>query len=616
MCGISGVFKFKGEPVTADEVKEINDALQHRGKDSEGIAVNAGVEKPFSYPGIGLGHRRLSIIDLSSESGQPMFTSNGRFCIVYNGELYNYEEIRSKLREKGLLFRTQSDTEVVLQAYSFWGEKCLQEFNGMFAFAVWDNQTQELFCARDAVGIKPFYYIHNEGKFSFSSESASLVSGNRKLINPVALSAYLLGMYVPGELSMFQSVKKLLPGRYLKIYKDGRKDENRYWTLPQGTNQYTDENEAAEMMQGLLDQSVRLQLRSDVPVGALLSGGFDSGMIVASAAKNTSSLHTYSVGFDDGRQISELEIAKSLAARYSTIHHERVIRSEEVIGFLDNALTSMSEPVADSAIVPTFCLAKMAADDGVKVLLSGTGGDEVFAGYSRYVGYNQVRRVFQMLPRNLREFAGGTVLSGLVLGARLKYPGLDMMINTGGSRKLARSVYSNQEDFIGFLKALSNTHLPAKNDKLSLLHEHMQFDIQAYLPDLLLLLLDQLTMAHTVEGRVPFLDLNLIEASFKLSPELLTKGNTTRILQRKMAQGQLDERSFLAKKQGFSGPVAYWIKNNNEVFKERVMGLSDMPELKHLDIEQFWNSGNDKLSDNWSHDIFSLYCLSTWYHGA
>jgi asparagine synthase (glutamine-hydrolysing) len=338
-------------------------------------------------------------------------------------------------------------------------------------------------------------------------------------------------------------------------------------------------------------------------------------MIVASASRSAASLHTYSVGFDDGQQFDELPIAEGLANRYGTFHHERRIRSSEVIELLDKAIASMSEPVADSAMVPTYCLSQMAAQDGVKVLLSGTGGDEVFAGYSRYVGSTGRRKILNWLPRSLRNFIGRTAWRNTTFGARLKYASLDMMLVTGGSVQLARQFFQSDRSFNVFLEELARNIFPTPQPDSQGLYENMQFDLQVYLPDLLLMLLDQLTMAHTVEGRVPLLDVGLIKASYSLSSELhaMPCQSETRRLMRRIAAGKLDPRTFSTPKQGFSGPVRSWIERNKSKFRERVMDSRHIPFLCDLPVENFWKPAAQKSNPFWATEVFSLYCFSTWY---
>ncbi len=615
MCGIAGLVHFDGRPAAESEIERLTTALAHRGRDSARCAVG-GAGRPLSaYPGVALGHRRLSVIDLSPQSDQPMTTASGGTWIVYNGELFNYRAVRQQLQQLGHTFRTESDSEVVLVAYEQWGDACLTHFNGMFAFALWSESTRSLFCARDPLGIKPFYYTHDATGFQFASESQALVGHLPLALDPQALASYILSMYVPRQMSLRAGVRKLLPGHCLRVTPDGRVQERAYWQLPATATRTATAEDAAVELQAHLDRAVAAQLQSDVPVGALLSGGFDSGMIVAAAARAGQTIHTYSVGFDSATQADELPIARDLARRYGTIHHERVIAAGEVMDMLDRAISHMSEPVADSAIVPTYCLAGMAADDGVKVLLSGTGGDEVFAGYSRYVGSSWRRRLVHGTPARLRQALGQIVWPHSPLGARLRHPSLDMVLYTGGSVALAGRLFESPRAYTTFLEWLAREVFPATPRGATGLYEAMAFDLQVYLPDLLLMLLDQLTMAHTVEGRVPLLDVDLIAASYSLPAELHAHPGRpeTRKLMRRMAVGQLDERTLTGRKQGFSGPVRSWIAANRARFRDRIMDLRGHPMLESLPIEQLWAEGAEHQNPFWPTEVFSLYCFSTWW---
>jgi asparagine synthase (glutamine-hydrolysing) len=365
MCGIAGILEFHGKPAEFEKITLMTNAIGHRGRDSEGVVMGGSGRVPSNIS-VALGHRRLSIIDLSDSAVQPMVSASGLFSIVYNGELFNYKELKKELIGLGFRFSTESDTEVVLISWEAWGDECLKRFNGMYAFAIWDEENQCLHCARDALGVKPFFYLLDRDGFAFSSESRSLATVSHGL-NPKAITAYFFSMYVPRELSIYKNVQKLLPGHYLQVKANGQSLLTRWWSLPKMATEFLSEDQAVNLLQNALDRGVERQLQSDVPVGAFLSGGFDSGMIVASAAQNIASLHTYSAGFSDSQQFNELPIARSLAARYGARHHERIVNTSEVMSILDKAIACMTEPVADSAVVPTWCLSEMAAADGVKV---------------------------------------------------------------------------------------------------------------------------------------------------------------------------------------------------------------------------------------------------------
>lgn len=614
MCGIAGILEFQGRPAEFEKITLMTNAISHRGRDSEGILMG-GSERGPSNISVALGHRRLSIIDLSDSGVQPMVSAGSRFSIVYNGELFNYKELKKELIGLGFHFSTESDTEVVLIAWEAWGVECLKRFNGMFAFAIWDEEKQCLHCARDALGIKPFFYLLDRDEFAFSSESRSLATISNGL-NPEAITAYFFSMYIPRELSIYKNVQKLLPGHYLQVKADGNSALTRWWSLPEMASEFLSEDRAVHLLQDSLDCGVERQLQSDVPIGAFLSGGFDSGMIVASAAQKITNLHTYSAGFSDSQQFNELPTARSLAARYGTHHHERIIGNSEVMSILDKAIACMSEPVADSAVVPTWCLSEMAAADGVKVLLSGTGGDEVFGGYLRYVGHSKRRALMHQLPFSVRNTIGSFLPASSTLGARMVNHELDMLMFTGGSQRLALASLSPDRSADYLFSRMGQVFAPARlQANAPLLYKNMAFDLQVYLPDLLLSILDQITMAHTIEGRVPLLDLDLLTESYSLQANLHASPTkpTTRKLMRLMAKNKLDPQTFTAPKQGFSGPVKRWIEENSEQFRDRTMTLRSIEGLEFLNPELWWTDPKLKNDPAWAHEIFLMYCLATWY---
>lgn len=615
MCGIAGILTFNGRPVLVEDVSSLTNMISHRGLDYASHLV--GGDKPGSisqYPGVGIGHRRLSIIDLAEHSSQPMRSQNSKSTIVYNGELYNYRKLRDELLLEGYRFATESDTEVVLASYDAWGEDCLKRFNGMFAFAIWDEADGSLFCARDPIGIKPFYFSYNTEHFAFASESQALTKLCGKKLDSKSIASYFLSMYVPGDLSIYSGIEKLLPGHAMRISYKGDKKIWQYWKIPSSSRSNISVEDAADELNERMDLAVKSQLQSDVPVGAFLSGGFDSGMILSSAAKSGIPIHTYSVGFDDVNQESELPTARSMSQRYQTIHHERIIAGDEVIGMLDKAIASMSEPVADSAMVPTYCLAGMAADNGVKVLLSGAGGDEVFAGYSRYVATTPQRRLLLSLPKVLRNALGSKIFPNSLLANRLSHSSLDMILCAGGAPSLTRDLFGNDKNYVSFIKELIDSKMPKSTRHDDRLYEDMSFDLQVYLPDLLLMTLDQLTMAHTVEGRVPLLDVDLIAASYSLpsSYHASKSSSITRQLMRRMAVGRVDERTFSSSKLGFSGPVVSWINSNKSTFKDVIMAARELPMVRNIPIEERWLAGVNNPTKAWAMEMFTIYCFTKW----
>lgn len=618
MCGIAGILRFDSRPVQAEELLRISQRLEHRGRDNAGLVTSSANNKEGSslskHTEIGFVHRRLSIIDLSDAAAQPMSYAEGRLWITFNGEIYNYIELRNELIEFGYKFRTQSDTEVILAAYQYWGESCVEHFNGMFAFALWDESHSRLFCARDPIGIKPFYYILTPDFFAFASESSALSHMTGETLNHDAVVAYLLCMYVPGSWSIFKGISKLQPGCTLIVTSNGRTRINKYWQIDKFED--ADDNSNSRLkIKKLLSAAVCRQLRSDVPVGALLSGGIDSSIVVALASEGAQKLHTFSVGYE-GHYINELPHAREVAKRYKTCHHELQITASQVIHNLNNALMALNEPIADSAMVPTFMLCELAASEGVKVLLNGTGGDEVFGGYARYISENMKQYLFEVISHGFQ-----TRMSHLfplkygALAARFRYLGLDLMARTGGSLTLSRSMFGNNKEFALFIERLAQDCFPPVIKGIPIVYNRMLFDLSVYLVDELLVLLDQMTMAWTLEGRVPLLDIELVRESFRFPAHSHVAAGNTKTLLREIATPYLGSELALRKKQGFGGPVPFWVEQNLDEMREVLSHLHHIPCFETFNVDRYFSHGHvRKLRNSESFEIFILYCFAFWYN--
>lgn len=617
MCGIAGIIRFDNKPIDIDEMDAMLSKLVHRGKDHCQVVMGSSDSSSNSQlsrkANVALGHRRLSIIDLSEAASQPMEYDDGMLWLIFNGEIYNYVELRDELIALGHKFRTRSDTEVILVAYKQWGDECVEHLNGMFAFALWDEFRQRLFCARDHLGIKPFYFYQTTEFIAFASESKSLQKFHGNKLNPDGLASYLLSSYVPSEFSIFKGVAKLLPAHMMIIEPSGRVEQRRYWRIKKAAG-IEDTPSTRQQLEDLLEQAVRRQIRSDVPVGALLSGGVDSGIVVALASKQVDHLHTYSVGFE-GHTVNELPAALAVADNYHTNHHQREIADKEAMKYLDIALKNLSEPIADPAIIPSYVLSEMAAGDGVKVLLSGTGGDEIFGGYDRYVGGATLqRRLFSGIPENIRKLAGSAFPASSKLGARLRNPSLDMMFTTAGNFELCSNLLGKQAGMGSFLARLANSIPLSLEDRGHLLYKQMGFDMSVYLPDEILFLFDQMTMANTVEGRVPLLDLDLVEMAIQFPPTSHVNSGRTKVLFRDIAESYLGYEHVWRKKHGFSGPVPLWVNRNLKLFLDTARSVTDIPGLENFDTAKYLRQ-NEKMEMNSreSFAVFTLYCLRRWY---
>jgi asparagine synthase (glutamine-hydrolysing) len=604
MCGIAGIFRFDDAVVKRTAVERILNALSHRGVDHVGVALNAELSKTVQ---IGLGHRRLSIIDLDATGAQPMFFADRQIGVTYNGEIYNYRELKDFLQKKSYHFETNTDTEVLLAAYHYWGKDCVKHFNGMFAFALWDENKKQLFCARDPVGIKPFYYFISPAYFAFASESLALAHLENSTLNAAAVGSYFLSMYVATDESIFSHIKKLPPGYTLTINSKGDRVFEKFWSINQFQGMASDAA-SLDNLRNTLETAVTRQLQSDVPVGGFLSGGIDSGLITALAAQQCQKYYTYSAGYE-GLENNELMQAKYIAERYGTRHTEVMITAADAMSSLDKALQHLSEPVADPAIVATYLLSQLAARDGVKVLLNGTGGDEAFGGYTRYTGQLSLKRkMFAWLPPTLKKSLGLLPLNAKIK-SRLQNISLDMMFSTGGSYALARQFA--RHDFKPILKQLAQRFSALMPKRVPLLYQQMLFDLQVYLPDQLLYLLDQMTMAHTIEGRVPLLDLDVIKCAFNFSAKDHLRGGQTKAILKSVAQRHLGKEHIERKKQGFAGSSSWWVKQNYPAFIEVIAEMKSIPLFEKFNLDAFLKI--DKFDEAHTNDIFIMYCFSQWY---
>jgi asparagine synthase (glutamine-hydrolysing) len=388
MCGICGVYLHDNRSeINPGILKRMCDTIYHRGPDDEGIYHN---DQVF------LGSRRLSIIDL--EYGhQPMTNEDKSIWLVFNGEIYNYPEIRERLIQKGHALQTNSDTEVIIHAYEEYGEGCAAELNGMFAFALWDDKRKQLLIARDRVGIKPLYYTDQGGRFIFGSELKAIcaVPGLRLEIDPAAVDQFLTLEYIPGPKTIYKNVHKLLPGHFMTI-RAGHTRIACYWDIPQ-TPINNREEVCVEIVRGLLKESVKMQMISDVPLGAFLSGGIDSSAVVALMTQASSDpIRTFAIGFEDD-SYNEVSYARRIARQFKTIHHEEVIKPD-IVQLMDQLVAQFDEPFADSSIFPTYLVSKIAAQH-VKVVLSGDGGDEVFGGYDTYLAHRLEHYYYRLIPK-------------------------------------------------------------------------------------------------------------------------------------------------------------------------------------------------------------------------
>ena len=567
MCGIYGIYQRDGTTADGSLLLRMGDMIIHRGPDDSGLMADG----PCA-----IGMRRLSIIDLSG-GHQPIVSADGRYSIVCNGEIYNYRELRAELIAAGQVFRTNSDTEVLLLGYAQWGEAVLERLNGMYGFAIWDALSRTLLVGRDRLGIKPIYYFDNGRRLGFASEAKALLElpDVERAIDPAALTSYLELGYVPAPLSMFKGIRKLPIGGLLRVDARGVTVRST-WAPPTAVDATVSEADWTAAVRAGIGRSVEMQMVADVPIGAFLSGGIDSSAILAFMARASDRpIRTYSIGFEGGaaeRFYNELDNARSIAQRFATDHHEILVRPD-VVSLLPRLLWHMDEPIADSAFVTTFLVAEFARKD-VKVILSGVGGDELFGGYRRYMGEQYLRyldwmpdfalgaaaRAASWLPtdRHSRWLNYARLARNFLESASLpfteRYRAYVGVFSPAEAQALQRS--AGRERFDALASAFGSV---GGEDTLARM---FAADALTQLPDDLLLLTDKMTMAASLECRVPLLDHELVELAARIPAAIKVAGGEMKSLMKKALADVLPQEVLQRPKRGFGAPMGAWLKND------------------------------------------------------
>jgi asparagine synthase (glutamine-hydrolysing) len=562
MCGIVGIYYFDPQrAVLPGELHAMADRIVHRGPDDAGYHIEGN---------IGIGMRRLSIIDLAG-GHQPIYTDDGRYVIVFNGEVYNFKEERTALEARGRTFATSSDTEVVLQLYAEHGLKFVDHLNGMFGLAIVDRKSHELLVARDRVGIKPLYYFMDAEKLVFASEAKAVLAhaGIRAELDMDGLGAYMRYGFTPRQQTLFKGMRKLPPAHLLRI--NGTKVvEERYWRATYRDKLRGSEAELSEQLYALLDDSVRHQMIADVPLGAFLSGGFDSsGIVHLMSRADSRPVNTYTIGF--GKQFAaydELDAARRFAKDYGTSHHE-ILVSPNMADLMPRLVGSLDEPVADSSFLVTYLVAQHARES-VKVILSGVGGDELFGGYRRYLNV-PLARYMRWMPKGLIESA-------------LKHIPVDRNNRWLNMLRLARGYLATadlpaEEQYGKYTRIFDDSvrselaasarqgpdlcrELFEECDSPDLLDKMMYFDLQMSLPEQLLMLTDKMTMAVSLEARVPFLDHRVVEFAARLPTHMKLKGMQLRHIQKQAFRGRIPDYVYQHRKKGFGAPIGVWLRTD------------------------------------------------------
>ena len=562
MCGIAGIADVTGRPVDRALLQAMTAVQAHRGPDGEAVVCRGAV---------GLGHRRLAIIDLST-GDQPMASDDGRVWIVFNGEIYNFRELRRELEAAGARFRTQSDTEVILRAYEADGPACVSRLRGMFAFAILDERTRRLVLARDRVGIKPLVYSWDGRRLLFASEIKGIVEDGAvpRELDRDALGEYLTYHYVPAPRTIFASVRKLPPASTLVLPLDGGAPEiSRYWRLRFAPESGIAEGEWIERLGAELADAVRSHMVSDVPIGAFLSGGMDSSTVVALMAEaSPTPIRTFSIGFDEA-DFDELRFARQVAARYGTDHYELVVKPS-ALDVLPKLAWHLDEPFADSSAIPTYYVAKITREH-VTVALSGDGGDENFAGYRRYaralalgarmdrIPARLARPLLRLASRLLPIGAPGQAYAGLLgAGPLERYARL---ITYERPETLRRALSDDMADVAARVSApASFGRLAAEGGTADPVSTLQHIDIHTYLPDDILAKVDRTSMAVSLEARVPLLDHRLMEFVATIPSSLKLRDGTGKYLLKRAMAARLPAEILARRKMGFGVPLGTWFR--------------------------------------------------------
>lgn len=622
MCGICGKLYLDERQASQALTDSMTDVMSHRGPDGRGTFVEGA---------IGLGHRRLSIIDLSPLGAQPMMNEDGSIAVIFNGEIYNYLDLRDELKNAGHAFRSSSDTEVIVHAYEEFGPAFTTRLNGMFAIAVWDRRRKVLTLTRDRLGIKPLYYHLGEGFVSFASEIKSILEDPDvpRSVDMQSLSNFLTLHYVPGPRTMFSNITKLQPGHTM-VVKDGGIKIDRFWELKKDEGlasliRGADNSILSAHVYAALRESVKKRMQSDVPVGALLSGGLDSSAILGimtdlSGRPVPSFTVGYSSNGDDS--VSEFKWSRKVAKHFESEYSEAVVTADDFLGFLPRAVWHQDEPIGEPASIPLYFVSKLARDSGVTVLLTGEGSDELFAGYNRHWGETLadyyrlvpellrdtiIDRLIHMIPRAPLLKKGHRSMS--IADFRDRYMSWHTVFSEGIKRELLKQ-NSLRDTFTDvYQKLLPDIRGLNNLDKILLL------DLNVWLPDDLLMKKDKMGMATSIEARVPFLDYTFVELAFQIPSRLKVKRLETKYILKKALEGLLPKEVIYRKKEGFPTPISGWIRSELKDFTLDILcseeslghGLFDKAVVRRIvDAHMSGREDNNRM-------IFPLINFEVWY---
>jgi len=614
MCGIAGTYNYKTlENVRSEDIRRMISVIDYRGPDGDGV---------LSSGPIGLGHKRLTIIDTSERSNQPMTSQHGAQTISYNGEVYNYQELATQLEETGIQLRTSSDTEVLLELLRLDGHEALHKLNGMFAFAYWDESEQALTLARDRIGIKPLYYQETDQGIVFASEIKSILalSSRSNKVNRQLIDSYMSLGYCTGDNTLFEGIKKVPPGHYLTV-KNNKIELHQYWNMVFNKTEDLGEEHYINKAHDLFEESVKLQLRSDVPLGVFLSGGIDSSAVVAMMSKlGVKDIKTFSVAWDYGNEFNESEYARKVAKQFNTDHTEYFMTPKEFKDFLPDYIRHMDEPVTEAAAISLYYLA-MKTKEKVTVVLSGEGSDEVFGGYGIYRSM-QVVENYKKLPSLIHKIVNPLMRT---VGQRFsKYADLTetpLEQSYAGvsfyETKQKQKLYSKNFKIEAAKNDVFGTLSPYYDDTNGQdVQSKMQYvDVKTWLVDDLLIKADRMSMAASLELRVPFLDHHFLEFAASMPSKYRYRNNESKYIIKKAMEPYLDDTILYRKKQGFPTPLAIMFQGDLREFVSNIID-SDLAHSRQyfdsLEVKRLLNEHSKGTRDH--HKIlWQLLVLELWH---
>ena len=635
MCGIAGIY-IVNNPLTVKEetLVSMRDSLISRGPDDKGLYISKDKK-------LGLGFRRLSIIDLSKKGNQPMSNEDKSIYLVFNGEIYNFQELKEDLIIKGHHFKSRTDSEVIIHLYEEKREKCLDDLNGMFAFVIWDEKQKKLFAARDRIGIKPFYYYFKDGIFLFGSEIKAILKNPLVKREPdlEGISHYLTFASTPAPFTLFKDIKKLPAAHYLTLDNVGHLETKRYWSSIQDTEYRIPDAENKEefyiqKIRSLLEDSIQKQMVSDVPFGCFLSGGIDSSTNAVLMSKAMGKpVETFSISYKDYPEFDEFKYSRKINELLKAKSHEARVGPEEFLDWIDKMADYSDDPNGDWVCFPVHYLAKMFKEDGVKMGQVGEGSDELFNGYDRDLVYFKFWKKFwryleklpkfikiipyaisKLLPKHTATFPK-ELLRRLSYNKHLFYGGANAFTSYDKQFLLSAS-FKKQIPYDISDKVVEDIYQEIQNIRLDFLQQSLYLELNLRLPELLLMRVDKMTSMNSIEARVPYLDHRLVELAFSIPQELKLKNNTTKYILKKAVEGIIPEEIIYRKKKGFGAPVSQWLRENEGV-RNKIISIiknSKIQKLNLFDYEYIDRLLKDHLlkkRDN-SFKIWNLTTLSLW----